>query len=236
MSAEKHASTNDPGSFSCEVCTHAGEWQGSLGGEIDLSAVPELDAVLRLAHADANTVWIDLHEVSFMDSAGISTLVRTQQRASERDNELFVLRPSAVARRLLNLCGLDRRVAIAEQRPHWPSDSCRRHAIIATDLQGEVVYWNRDAELLYGHCAEEALGRQITNLTVAAPEEQQADSIMQTIREQGRWQGPFEVTRADASTFRAWVRDILVLDDRGEPCGVLGLSVPLAELAPLAAA
>jgi len=59
---------------------------------------------------------------------------------------------------------------------------------------------------------------------------------MQTIREQGRWQGPFEVTRADASTFRAWVRDILVLDDRGEPCGVLGLSVPLAELAPLAAA
>ena len=63
MSAEKHASMNDPGSSSCEVCTHAGEWQVSLGGEIDLSAVPELDAVLRLAQAEYDSAKTEIDEL-----------------------------------------------------------------------------------------------------------------------------------------------------------------------------
>jgi anti-anti-sigma factor len=219
--------------YSCDVCTSAGEWQVSLGGEIDMSAIPELEGVLRLAQANANTVWVDLHDVSFMDSSGIAMLVRAQQRTVEHDNDLFVLRPSATVRQLLEMCGLDRALGLAELHPELPATSRRRHALIVTDLEGLVIHWNRDAELLYGYSAEWALGRRITDLTVAPSGDEQAASIMQTINEQGLWEGAFEVARADGSSFRAWVRDILATDDRGQPCGVVGLSVPLAEPAPL---
>src|SRR5215211_2433487 len=42
-------------------------------------------------------------------------------------------------------------------------------AVIATDQQGKIVYWNRAAEELYGWSAEEAAGRSV--LEVALPEQ-----------------------------------------------------------------
>ena len=42
-------------------------------------------------------------------------------------------------------------------------------AIIATDLQGKILYWNRCAEQLYGWSEREAMGRAVHELLV--PEE-----------------------------------------------------------------
>ena len=42
-------------------------------------------------------------------------------------------------------------------------------SVIATDLDGIVIYWNRFAEQLYGWSAEEAIGRQIIKLTTPKP-------------------------------------------------------------------
>jgi PAS domain S-box-containing protein len=40
-----------------------------------------------------------------------------------------------------------------------------QEAVIAADLSGRVIYWNRFAENLYGWKAKEALGRNILELT-----------------------------------------------------------------------
>ena len=40
------------------------------------------------------------------------------------------------------------------------------HAVIVTDRQGRVLFWNGAAEQLYGWPAEEAVGRDITDVTV----------------------------------------------------------------------
>jgi anti-anti-sigma factor len=221
----------DPAGYACQVWTHAGEWRLSLAGEIDLSNVPEVEAVLRLAQADATTVSVDLHEVSFIDSSGVAMLVRAQQRAESHDNEVVVIRPSAPVRELLAMCGMDR-LLIAERDPDGEEPG-RTHALIATDLEGVVTHWNGDAQALYGYAPEEVLGRPITNVTVGPSHDQDAHRIMETIRAKGRWQGPFEVVRADGSTFRAWVRNILVTDRDEQPLGVLGLSVPLLVPVPM---
>ena len=34
-------------------------------------------------------------------------------------------------------------------------------SVIATDLEGNVLYWNRAAEEIYGWSSEEALGRSL---------------------------------------------------------------------------
>ena len=39
-----------------------------------------------------------------------------------------------------------------------------QEAVIATDLSGRVLYWNRFAETLYGWSAEEAVGRDVMEL------------------------------------------------------------------------
>jgi len=104
--------------------------------------------------------------------------------------------------------------------------------VIATNLDGVVLHWNRDAGALYGYTAEQAVGRPLRELIVAPRKNDHAHDIMRTLRNEGRWQGAFEVARADGSSFRAWVRDIVVCDYEGRPSGMLGLSVPLVELAP----
>jgi anti-anti-sigma factor len=221
----------DPAAYTCEVCTAAGSWRLTLGGEIDLATVAVVEAVVRLAQADALTVWLDLGEVSFMDSSGIAMLTRAHQRAHRAANELALVAPSAPVRRLLELCGIDRVLRIEDQSPWADQESGRRHAVIATDLNGVVVHWNRDAEALYGYNAEHALGRAARELIVVPDHSDEASRIVQALRSEGSWQGAFEVARADGSTFRAWVRDIVVCDDEGRPTGLLGLSVPLLELA-----
>ena len=63
-------------------------------------------------------------------------------------------------------------------------------AIIATDLEGVVVYWNGGAERLYGWTADEALGRNIGTLTVpAVPRDR--PRIMAALRQGISWSGGF---------------------------------------------
>ena len=40
-------------------------------------------------------------------------------------------------------------------------------AVIVTDLDGTIVYWNRFAETLYGWSAPEVIGRNILDITPA---------------------------------------------------------------------
>ena len=217
--------------FSCEVCSHAGEWRICLGGELDMATMPLAEAALRLAQADALTVRLDLRSVSFIDSSGIAMLMRAQRRTHSYNTEFALVAPAAPVQRLLELCALERAVDIRYEEPWEHDDWVRRHALIATDLDGAVVHWNGDAEALYGYRAEAALGRSVRDLIVAPPDDDDARRTMQLLRTDGRWQGAFNVARRDGSTFRAWVRDIVMRDSEGRPSGLLGLSVAMTELA-----
>lgn len=52
----------------------AGVVRVSLSGDLDASAVPDVDRVLRAAHDDAAFVVVDLDELAFVDGAGASVL------------------------------------------------------------------------------------------------------------------------------------------------------------------
>jgi anti-sigma B factor antagonist len=59
-------------------------------------------------------VIVDLAGVEFIDSTGLSVLVRAQQQASERGVDFGVRNPRAQAHRLLSLTGLEERLTIAD--------------------------------------------------------------------------------------------------------------------------
>lgn len=95
-------------------------------------------------------------------------------------------------------------------------------SVVATDLEGKVIYWNAGAERLYDYRAEEALGRDIT--FIVAPEQTAAErDRMQQVLDRGHWSGSYVQRRKDGSTFVAETRISLVSDDRGRPLALVGV-------------
>ncbi|MGB3634386.1 MAG: PAS domain S-box protein, partial [Rubrobacteraceae bacterium] len=102
-------------------------------------------------------------------------------------------------------------------------------AVISTDLEGKVNYWNEHAEKLYGYTREEALDRNIMELTVGPSEAEVADEIMEYLRAGKTWEGEFVTRRKDGSAFQAHVVDSLVYDASGQATGIVGVSTDITE-------
>src|SRR5918997_1742806 len=103
-------------------------------------------------------------------------------------------------------------------------------AIIATDLQGKIIYWNQAAEELYGWTTEEVMGHPIVEVTPSEELLERAEEIMVELRAGRSWTGEFVVRRKDGSTFPAMVTDSPVYDEQGTLVSIIGVSTDLTEL------
>ena len=102
------------------------------------------------------------------------------------------------------------------------------NSVIATDLEGVVMYWNPGAESLYGWTAEEAVGRGIEELTVPEHGALEATEVMGSTARDGVWEGEFEVRRKDGSRFPALIANRVIHDESGRPSGIVGVSMDLS--------
>jgi PAS domain S-box-containing protein len=102
-------------------------------------------------------------------------------------------------------------------------------AIVATDLEGKITYWNRAAEQLYGWQEAEVLGRNIVNVTPAETSQEQAMNIMNRLIEGEHWSGEFIAKRRDGTIFPAIVTNSPITDDKGEIIGIIGVSTDITE-------
>ena len=102
------------------------------------------------------------------------------------------------------------------------------HAVIATDAEGTVVYWNRAAEQLYGWAAEDAVGQDIADVTVPEVSRSAAAEIMAALQEGRPWSGGFPVRRRGGELLHALVTDSGVYRD-GELVGIVGASLNLGD-------
>lgn len=116
---------------------------------------------------------------------------------------------------------LERRIAIL--------DTAER-AVIATEPDGRIVYWNDEAERLYGWTAGEALGRSIIDVTPSDLARPEAAEIMNVLQGGQPWSGEFLVRAKDGSRFTAQVTDIPVSDEAGNLVGIVGISRRVAYL------
>ena len=102
------------------------------------------------------------------------------------------------------------------------------HAVIATDPQGSVLFWNDAAEKLYGWPAADAVGRNITEVTVPEISQHAAAEVMAALREGRPWSGGFPVRRRSGEVLQALVTDSGVYRD-GELIAIVGASLNLGE-------
>lgn len=102
------------------------------------------------------------------------------------------------------------------------------HAVIATDTRGTVLTRNDAAEQMYGWPAAEAVGRDITEVTVPEVSLKAAAEIMEALREGRPWSGGFPVRRRSGEVLHALVTDSGVYRD-GELIGIVGTSLNLGD-------
>lgn len=107
--------------------------------------------------------------------------------------------------------------------------SAVEQAVIATDLQGSIVYWNSFAQQLYGWSAAEALGANVLEITPADASVEQANEIMTRLRAGKSWSGEFLVRRKDGAVFPAMITDSPIFGEHGELVGMVGVSVDISQ-------
>jgi anti-sigma B factor antagonist len=77
----------------------------AVGGDVDHATIPEVRAgVAKATAGDAQVVVLDLSAVTFLDSAGLALMVNLHV---ERPGRLRVVAPMPIARRPIELTGLD---------------------------------------------------------------------------------------------------------------------------------
>lgn len=101
--------------FRVEVSTRGAASVVSVAGELDLATSSALEQELeRLAGEHVPLVIVDLSELDFMDSTGLSVLVRAHQRSAQAGQRFGLVNGSSQVQRLLDLTGVADRLTLAE--------------------------------------------------------------------------------------------------------------------------
>ena len=102
-------------------------------------------------------------------------------------------------------------------------------AMIALDMEGRVLYWNRAAEEMYGWSSEEVMGRKLREVVIPKNLRERAEDIAAQLREGRTWTGEFAVQRKDGTTFLVEGTDTPVFGEDGDFVGVIGVLRDITE-------
>jgi anti-anti-sigma factor len=84
-------------------------------GELDLATSPELEQQLEQVWGSGTELLVlDLRELEFMDSTGLSIIVKAHQRLTEAGRKLSLVRGSQQVQRLLDLTGVSERLQLVD--------------------------------------------------------------------------------------------------------------------------
>lgn len=104
-----------------------------------------------------------------------------------------------------------------------------RDAILAYDLDGEIVYWNKGAERLTGWSAEEILGERAHECLYDPGQQDKLQQCHDTMMEEGEWTGELRMRTADEDERVVESRWTLVRDNTGAPKQVLVINTDITE-------
>jgi anti-anti-sigma factor len=102
-----------PSHFKTEVRQQGPATVICLSGELDLASSAALEEVLE-GTAGAQILILDLRDLEFIDSTGLSVLVKAHQAAEEGGRQFGLVKGGAQVQRLLTLTGLAERLRVAD--------------------------------------------------------------------------------------------------------------------------
>jgi two-component system, cell cycle sensor histidine kinase and response regulator CckA len=104
-----------------------------------------------------------------------------------------------------------------------------RDAIIAFDMDGEVVYWNKSAERLTGWSAEEMMGEKARDELYNPSKQETLRECRETVLAEGEWTGELRQQTKDGDELIVESRWTLVRDHAGKPTSILVINTDITE-------
>lgn len=103
-------------------------------------------------------------------------------------------------------------------------------AVIASDLEGVIFYWNHHAEKMYGYTKEEAIGQNTRMLRNGDDYyEKLGDQLMAEFRKGNSWSGEFSLKTKTGKAFPVFSVNSPVYDRRGDLVGIIAVSYDISE-------
>lgn len=102
-------------------------------------------------------------------------------------------------------------------------------AIIVSDLDRRITYWNKSAERLYGWTSAEAVGRIVSELFYASGGGDDANQAFEGVIRSGEWTGELRPVNKLGRPVIVESRFTLVRDSQGDPQSVLSINTDVSE-------
>ncbi len=102
-------------------------------------------------------------------------------------------------------------------------------AVIVTDIEGHVVYWNPFAEQLYGWSAEEVLGQVTLELTESDQAQQHNAEIMAHLQTGKSWSGEYLALHRDGTRFPTQLSITPLYSAQGALTHIVSISSDITE-------
>lgn len=103
-------------------------------------------------------------------------------------------------------------------------------AVIATDAEGKITFWNQAAEKVYGWQRDEILGKPIIEVTPSEDMQTRAAEIMERLKAGESWEGEFWVQHRNGERFPILITDSPFTDEQGNLIGIIGVSRDISDL------
>lgn len=100
-------------------------------------------------------------------------------------------------------------------------------AIIVSDLEHKVLYWNKSAERLYGWSAEEVIGTELDKLIYQESSRFQRNHNL--VLKHGEWSGEIQQRTMDGRNIFVEARWTLVRADDGTPQSILAINTDITD-------
>jgi PAS domain S-box-containing protein len=102
-------------------------------------------------------------------------------------------------------------------------------AILVTDLQRRLTYWNKSAERLYGWSSEEALGKVLTDLVFPGGDTGDVQQAHADVLSTGEWTGELQPQTRTGKRLVIESRWTLVRDGAGVPQSILSINTDVTD-------
>jgi diguanylate cyclase (GGDEF)-like protein/PAS domain S-box-containing protein len=123
----------------------------------------------------------------------------------------------------------DLKRAEEENRFHKHIVDAVGQAVVVSNTEGHITYWNKAAEEIYGWTAEEAIGQLVFNVLAASHDTQRARGITELVGSGITWSGESPVKRKDGTEFPAYFTVSPIRDTEGEIVGIIGVSHDISD-------